>query len=97
MNKNVKSKREPDETGTKQATVYKYMTKELRKVIRDCNKNYVTTRVLDESIKHYYSRVEQKLLETKMDLFKWFIKTNIAQTSIIIAILFALLDYFLKK
>ena len=94
-NNRVKGKKKVDKT--KQNEVYKYVMKELQKVIRDCNKNYVTTKVLDESIKHYYSRVEQKLLETKTDLFKWFIKTNIAQTSIIIALLFALLDFFLKK
>ncbi len=97
MNNKVKSKGELYKTDPKQTEVYKYMIKELRKLIRDSNRNYVISKVLDESIKHYYSRVEQKLLETKTDLFKWFIKTNIAQTSIIIALLFALLDFFFKK
>ncbi|MFQ3307477.1 MAG: hypothetical protein ACI8ZF_000729 [Candidatus Midichloriaceae bacterium] len=73
------------------------LVKELRKLINNCNKNYVTKNLLDESIKYYYSRVEQKLSETKTDLFKWFIKTNIAQTSVIIGLLFALLDFFYKK
>jgi hypothetical protein len=94
MNKNNKASRMPD---LAQIESYKHMIKELRKLIRDCNKDYVTSKVLDESIKHHCSRMEQKLLETKADLFKWFVKTNIAQTSIIIGLLFALLDFFLKK
>ena len=66
-------------------------------LINDCNKKYVTKRLFDDSIKHYYSRVEQKLSEAKTDIFKWFIKTNIAQTSILIALIFTLLDFFFKK
>jgi hypothetical protein len=53
--------------------------------------------LFDDSIKHYYSRVEQRLSEAKTDIFKWFIKTNIAQTSILIALIFTLLDFFFKK
>ena len=71
--------------------------RELKKLINDCNKQYVTKRFFNESIKHYYSRVEQKLSDTKADIFKWFIKTNIAQTSILIALIFTLLDFFFKK
>ena len=70
---------------------------ELKKLINDYNKKYVTKRLFDVSIKHYYSRVEQKLSEAKTDIFKWFIKTNIAQTSILIALIFTLLDFFFKK
>lgn len=71
--------------------------REMKKLINDCNKKYVTKRLFDDSIKHYYSRVEQKLSEAKTDIFKWFIKTNIAQTSILIALIFTLLDFFFKK
>ena len=71
--------------------------KELKKLINDCDKKYVTKRLFDDSIKHYYSRVEQKLAEAKADIFKWFVKTNIAQTSILIALIFTLLDFFFKK
>ncbi len=71
--------------------------RELKKLINDCNKKYVTKSLFDDSIRHYYSRVEQKLAEAKTDIFKWFVKTNIAQTSILIALIFTLLDFFFKK
>ncbi len=71
--------------------------RELKKIINDCDKKYVTKRLFDDSIKHYYCRVEQKLAEAKTDIFKWFVKTNIAQTSILIALIFTLLDFFFKK
>lgn len=71
--------------------------KELKKLINDCDKKYVTKRLFDDSIKDYYCRVEQKLAEAKTYIFKWFVKTNIAQTSILIALIFTLLDFFFKK
>ena len=71
--------------------------KELKKLINDCDKKYVTKRLFDDSIRHYYRRVEQKLAEAKADILKWFVKTNIAQTSILIVLIFTLLDFFFKK
>ncbi len=70
---------------------------ELKKLANYNGKRYVTKRLFNDSVKHYYSRVEQKLSETKADIFKWFIKTNIAQTSILIALMFTLLDFYLKR
>jgi hypothetical protein len=70
---------------------------ELKKSVNYSGKRYVTKKLFNDSVKHYYSRVEQKLSETKADIFKWFIKTNIAQTSILIALMFTLLDFYLKK
>jgi hypothetical protein len=48
--------------------------KELKKLINDCNKKYVTKRLFDDSIKHYYSRVEQKLSEAKTDILNDLLK-----------------------
>ena len=70
---------------------------ELKRLINNSGKRYITKRLFDDAVKHYYSRVEQKLSETKADIFKWFIKTNIAQTSILIALMFTLLDFYLKR
>jgi hypothetical protein len=81
---------------TNQEKVYHEIIKELQRLNNNSNREYVTTKMLEESISHYCSRVESKLLEIKVELFKWVIKINLAQTSIIIVLMFALLDFFLK-
>ena len=96
MHKNKSNKR-LDIPDSLQIEAYQHMTKELRKLLRSYSKNYVTAKVLDESIKHHYARMEQKLVETKTEALKWFIKISVAQTLVIIALVFALLYFVSKK
>ncbi len=70
--------------------------KYLKGIMQSINKDYAASYILKKNMKYNYEKIEKKLSETKVELFKWFVKINIAQTSILIALMFALLEFFVK-
>ncbi|WPX96085.1 hypothetical protein [Candidatus Bandiella euplotis] len=72
----------------------KKMIDKLCKLVRAYSKNQVTSKCLDESIKHHHTRIEQKFLETKNSLLKWFVSISIIQTFVIISMLLLWWTFF---
>ena len=52
---------------------------------------------LEKFIDYKFCRFEQKITAVKADIFKFFIKSFLAQTSILICLIFALMDFLAKK
>jgi hypothetical protein len=52
---------------------------------------------LENVMEYHFCRLEQKIAAAKADIYKFFIKSFLAQTSILICLIFALMDFLLKK
>ena len=52
---------------------------------------------LEADMTYHFSRLEKKIAVAKEDILKFFIKSFLAQTSILICLVFALIDFLLKK